>query len=341
MREFDKFFPECKKFRLTKSFRLPEKIHKISQNLIKKNIDRKEDIFITSKKIADSVRVVRVENDTEEARFVLKEIKSLLKTGINYSDIAVLFRTAGRGRKIEEIFIKDGLPYNVIGKSGFYTRKEIKALVNYLEFLIQKRKTLLNLPFEKFILKQEETTVKTRDLILKGKNIKDEYFKNISDIIKKHIEFSEELSPCEILQEFLDKTQYIRFIAERQDAIEEIENINDFLAMSKGYKRIKKFLDALSLSNFLEHEKKEEGVSLMTVHGAKGLEFRFVFITGLYEGGFPISRALSSKKELEEERRLFYVALTRVTQKVYLVYPLKRYGFPAVPSRFLEEIFIP
>lgn len=341
MREFDKFFPECKKFRLTKSFRLPEKIYKISQNLIKKNIERKKDIFITSKKIADSVRVVRTETEIEEARFVLKEIKFLLKNGVNYSDIAVLFRTAGRGKKIEEAFIKQGIPYNVIGKSGFYTRREIKALVNYLEFLIHRRKTLLNLPFEKFLLRAEDTTVKTRDLILKGENIKDEYFKRMADVIKKHIEFSKEISPYEILQEFLDATQYLKFISERQEAIEELENINDLLNMSKSYKRVKKFLDALSLSIFLEHEKREEGVSLMTVHGAKGLEFRFVFLTGLYEGSFPISRSLSSKKELEEERRLFYVALTRATQKVYLVYPMKRYGFPAVPSRFLEEIFIP
>lgn len=341
MREFEKIFPDCKKFKLTKSFRLPEKIYNASQNLIRKNRERKGEIFITSKKGMDSLKIVKAENETNEAKFVIKEIKELLKKGANYSDIAVLFRTAGKGRKIEEFLIKEGIPYNLVGKSGFYTRKEVKALIDYLEFLINKKKTLLNLPVEKFFLRIEESVIKTRDLILKEENIKDEYFKNISQTLKRHMEFAKEIPPSQIIQEFLNSTQYLKFISEREEGIEEIENINELIAMSKNYKRIKEFLDALNLSSFLEHEKKEEGISLMTVHGAKGLEFRFVFITGLFEGGFPISRALSSKKELEEERRLFYVALTRATERVYLIYPLKRYGFPVTPSRFLEEIFIP
>jgi DNA helicase-2/ATP-dependent DNA helicase PcrA len=340
MREFERFFPNCKKFKLTKSFRLPEKIYNVSQNLIKKNKNREERIFITSKKNGESLKIIRTENEDEEAKFVLNEIKSLLRKNINYSDIAVLFRTINKGRKIEELLLINGIPYNLIGKGSFYARNEIRALLNYLEFLISEKKTLLNLPLEKFLLRIHETIPKTRDMILKGKEISDKYFKNISDVIKKHIEFKNEIPPSEILTEFIESTEYLKFINEKGE-IDEIENINEIIMMSKGYKNIKEFLDAINLSGFLEYHKKEEGVFLSTVHGAKGLEFKYVFIIGLYEGSFPISRALSSAEELEEERRLFYVALTRATEKVYLTYPLKRFGIPQIPSRFLEEIFIP
>ncbi len=340
MRKFEKYFPECKKFRLTKSFRLPEKIYIAAQNLIKKNKDRENKIFITSKKGEDSLKVIKVENENEEAKFIFNEINSLLKKGVNYSDIAILTRTTSKGRKIEEIFIKGGVPYNLIGKSGFYTRSEVKALISYLEFLVSGKKTFLNFPLEKFLLRFEKSIPKTRDMLLSNRKIEDKYFKNISETIKKHLEFSKELSPYEILKEFLEVTEYLKFLKER-DEIDEFENINELLMMSKGYKKLKEFIDALNLSSFLEHEKKEEGVFLSTAHGVKGLEFKFVFISGLYEGSFPISRALSNIKEIEEERRLFYVALTRATERVYLIYPLKRFGIPQVPSRFIEEIFIP
>lgn len=340
MKEFEKYFPECKKFRLTKSFRLPEKIYIAAQNLIKKNKDRENKIFITSKKGEDSLKIIKVENENEEAKFILNEVNSLLKKGANYSDIVIITRTISKSRKIEEVFIRGGLPYNLIGKSGFYTRTEVKALINYLEFLISKKKTLLNLPVEKFLLRIEDSIPKTRDRLLSNKKIEDKYFKNISETIKKHLEFSKELPPYQILKEFIESTEYLKFLTEREQ-IEEVENINELIMMSKGYKRIKEFLDALNLSSFLEHEKKEEGVFLSTAHGVKGLEFKFVFISGLYEGSFPISRALSNIKEIEEERRLFYVVLTRATERVYLIYPLKRFGIPQVPSRFIEEIFIP
>ncbi|MEO0275342.1 MAG: UvrD-helicase domain-containing protein [candidate division WOR-3 bacterium] len=340
MREFEKYFPECKKFRLTKSFRLPEKIYIAAQNLIKKNKDRENKIFITIKKGEDSLKVIKAENENEEAKFILNEINSLLKKGANYSDIAIITRTISKSRKIEEILIKGGMPYNLIGKSGFYTRKEVKALISYLEFLVSGKKTFLNFPLEKFLLRFEKSIPKTRDMLLSNRKIEDKYFKNISETIKKHLEFSKELSPYEILKEFLEVTEYLKFLKER-DEIDEFENINELLMMSKGYKKIREFIDALNLSSFLEHEKKEEGVFISTVHGVKGLEFKFVFISGLYEGSFPISRALSNIKEMEEERRLFYVALTRATERVYLIYPLKRFGIPQVPSRFIEEIFIP
>ncbi len=340
MREFEKYFPGCKKFRLTKSFRLPEKIYIAAQNLIKKNKDREERIFITTKKGEDSLKVIKVENENEEAKFILNEINLLLKKGTDYSDVAIITRTISKSRKIEEIFIKEGMPYNLIGKSGFYTRKEVKSLINYLEFLISGKKKLLDLPVEKFLLRLEESIPKTRDMLLKSKKNQDKYFKNISETIKKHLEFSKELSPYEILKEFIESTEYLKFLKERNE-IEEIENINELLMASKGYKRIKDFIDALNLSSFLEYDKKEEGVFVSTVHGVKGLEFKFVFMSGLYEGSFPISRALSNIKEIEEERRLFYVGLTRATERVYLIYPLKRFGIPQVPSRFIEEIFIP
>ncbi len=243
-------------------------------------------------------------------------------------NIAILSRVSFYLKNFEDSLKREGISFNVQGKSRFYLKGIVRALINYLESVYTGKKT----PFKnslKFFLGEKALKKLPEDILL---------------LWKEHQKRYPVKTPREVIDEYMEKIGFFELIKSLppDQEKEEREIIEEFYYILSPYKQgeIKKFLDSFAILENLETDRKEGGVFVSTIHGAKGLEFEIVFITGLSESLFPRKGSLSSRKELDEERRLFYVALTRSFGKVFLTRPKTRMGRKLLPSRFLEEMII-
>ena len=355
---FEKDYKNTKAILLEQNYRSTKNILGAANDIIKNNKNRKEKNLWTDNDLGLKIKYKRCDDEKDEANYVLSNIKKLIKEGVSPEEIAVLYRTNAQSRNIEEAFLRENIPYKVVGSFYFYNRKEIKDLICYLKLIYNPSddislSRIINVPKRGIGLKtMENLTVKAHilndsifNVIDSGKEL--EFKKLILEFQK----LSEELSLTELVDLILDKTG-IRRELELEDTIESqsrIENLEEFKSITKNFENkygvisLSEFLDEISLvTDVEEHKNQTDVVTLMTVHSAKGLEFDNVFIIGLEEGIFPHSMCLYSSNEIEEERRLCYVAVTRARKTLTLINTKKRLLFGQdsynPPSRFISEI---
>jgi DNA helicase-2/ATP-dependent DNA helicase PcrA len=265
------------------------------------------------------VYAAKTEND--EANYIINEIKRLTRKQYRYGDIAILYRVNYISRIYEEALVKARIPHTLIGGSSFYERTDIKPLIEYLELI--ERHAAANRP-------QQKSTGKVIPLALTLFKIGKQKRDRAATIMTYHLEHRSVLSPARMIGDIVD------VVGLRG------ENIDELMSLARGYTHLglSGFLNEVRLVQELDlRDWGKNTVKLLTVHSAKGLEFPVVFIVDLIEDVFPLTKKMASGEDIEEERRLCYVALTRAQKKLYLLYSKRRYGRFQQPSRFLLDMF--
>lgn len=353
--ELKRFFPKLKEFRLTRNFRTPTSIMNLSQNLISHNRKRiKKAVVALKKDTGGEIRLIKAKDEIDEARTIASKILSLHGEGISFEHIAVFLRVHSQSFPFEKEFASKGIPFKSVSV-GFYDREEIRALISYLKILAgDTSRDNVYLVLKRFLDLQEKEADSFASKIAgkrrlrfpkdfserKRKQILNfrSHLKNIGDIVKSQ-------SPREILESFLETSGYMKKLEKKDQSaskLNERESIEEFLELTQdfGPGELNSLLNRITFlkeSGFVSSP--EAGVFLSTIHTAKGLEFPIVFVPGLLEGVCPLFKAISDPDELEEERRLLYVAMTRAQEKLFLSFPRKRFGRFFEPSRFLMELF--
>lgn len=358
MLSFKDDFEKVEVVYLSENYRSTETIVNASKYLITNNKTREEKPLYAIKSGGDKIKLYVAINEIDEARFVIKKIIELRELGINFSQIAVLYRTNAQSRTFEEAAILFNIPYRLVGGIKFYQRKEIKDILSYLRIILNEKDFLslervFNFPktgigektFEKIkvSLENEKSLIDALKKILESVNIK-----KVKESIIKFVDFYEKWQNLkdnifELINNIINDVQFLENLEE-----EKKENIYEFFNIVKefidrtGSTKLEDFLSYISLISDVDTIDASDKITLMTVHSAKGLEFNIVFIVGLEEGLFPHFRSLLSDGDIEEERRLLYVAMTRAKENLYLTYSIRRTrrGIPEFlePSRFLSEI---
>ncbi len=366
---FEKDFKDADVIKLEQNYRSTDKILDTANVLIENNSERKDKNLWTDNKNGSKPIYRSTNVESEEAKFVLDNIKELTYQGYDAKDFAILYRTNAQSRSFEEILMKNLINYKVIGGLKFYDRKEIKDLVSYLKIIVNPKddlalKRIINEPKRgignKSIAELESIStlheISMLDLIRldefrpllndRLKKLADKFYMPLKDIFDN----IENYKIVDLINEVLDKSGYLKML-ETSYSVEDrsrIDNINEFISSAAEYEEEKSddtifdYLENLSLLSDLDKtEDKDNSVSLMTMHAAKGLEFPIVFVVGLDEGLFPGKRSID-EGNVEEERRLFYVGITRAREKLFLTSSKSRrnYGKPIFykPSRFVDEI---
>jgi len=362
---FEKDYPKVVVIKLEQNYRSTKNILSTANSIIKHNSERKDKKMWTENKDGELITLYTAENEKDEAFYIVKQIDQIL--GNNPHDtLAVLYRTNAQSRNMEEALLKAGYPYKLVGGMRFYERKEIKDIIAYLRLIQNQKDTLsliriINTPrrgigpkvVEGLSDKAIELKCKPGELFLKEDVELDKKIRSFSLLLKSFIEKSKELNVVDLLKYVLDRTEYIKYIDDGTDeAKSRIENIRELGTVASRYISLKpedslrEFLSDISLIETEEEKRKEEGktsnITLMTIHAAKGLEFDHVFVIGMEEGLFPHTRSFLDPSEMEEERRLAYVAVTRARKKLSLLHADSRLYFgqrQANPiSRFIEDI---
>lgn len=370
---FEEDYPEARTIMLEQNYRSTSTILNAANEVIKLNGGRKPKKLWTDKGDGDKIKVYRADSEHDEGYFVTSEISKNVNQGKSYQDHAILYRTNAQSRVIEEILIKSDIPYQIVGGIKFYDRKEIKDILGYLRLISNPDDDLslvrvINVPkrgigdtsVAKLSAAAAERGVSifqvlavVDDLGFAGKtrNALVEFY----DMIAALSQMVDYLSVTELTEKMLEMSQY-RIDMQRENTIESrsrLENIDEFLSVTMEFeknnddKSLVSFLTDLALIADIdsvndEEEDRSDAVILMTMHSAKGLEFPVVFIVGMEEGVFPHSRAFQDNEELEEERRLAYVGITRAEKQLFLTCAQMRTLFGRTtanpPSRFLDEI---
>ena len=330
--KFKEDFKNTKTFSLSQNYRSTQKILDAASSVISKNNTHPVLKLWTENEKGQDVRVFEAINEQKEAEFITEEIERI-KTqnpSFKYYDFAVLYRTNAQSRSIEEIFIHKSIPYILIGGTRFYERKEIKDALAYLRVLAN--------PKDKISLKRIEKLGKGR--------------------FEKFLEFSSGLEitdlnqkqTIELMDNVLKVTNYLELYDQKdEDDAERLENVKELRSVAIAFPSLENFLENVALveqeympDHIKDEMGKKDAVNLMTLHAAKGLEFPVVFMVGMEEGLFPHSRSLMDKHELEEERRLCYVGMTRAKENLFLTYSRKRLFFGQktmnIVSRFILEL---
>ena len=355
---FEKDYPKADIVKLEENYRSTANILNVANDIIKNNKKRKEKILWTKNEEGLKIKYHRAYDEKDEAHYVGGEIKKILEIGIPKSEIAILYRTNAQSRNMEEELLSENIPYKVVGSFYFYNRKEIKDLISYLKLIYNSHDDVslmrvINVPkrqigpktIENLALKAADKGISMYEAIDSGKELS---FKLLIEDIKRQ---SEDLSLTEIVDLVLDKTGMRREL-EKEKTIESevrLENLEEFKSITKNFEEnngiisLEEFLLEIALvSDVEEHKNNNDVITLMTVHAAKGLEFSYVFIIGFEEGLFPHFNSINNSEDLEEERRLCYVAITRAKKGLTLVNAKRRmlYGKTGQnpPSRFIGEI---
>lgn len=324
LEKFSEDFPQTKIFNLEQNYRSTQKILDFAYEVISKNQTHPVLHLFTQNEEGEEIDYYNADNEEAEAMYVASEIEKL--RGDDYSRFAVLYRTNAQSRVIEEAFLHYSIPYTLVGGTRFYERKEIKDILSYLRLIVNP-----------------EDTIATERIKKLGKG-------RWSKFVKLHEsdkEKTDDLATAEVMERILAETGYLdMYNPIDEEDYTRLENIKELKSVAINFPKLVDFLEQVALveSEYFEGEKKkknQEGVRLMTLHQAKGLEFPYVFIVGVEEGILPHSRSIDDVFQLEEERRLFYVGITRAKEKLYITYAKRRFIFgrrnEAMKSRFLGE----
>lgn len=355
---FEKDYPNALSIKLEQNYRSTKNILDAANCVIRNNQSRKEKNLWSTKGDGEKVTYYRAYDQLDEAHQVASFIKKIQDSGKSLSQVAILYRTNAQSRVMEEELLKDSIPYHIVGGLSFYSRKEIKDLLAYLKLIYNEKDDVsflrvINTPKRGIGLKtiqalQTRADINNSSLFDAIDGGKEQPFKDLILSLKK---VSETVSLTELIDKVLDASG-IRKELEAEKSIEaevRLENLKEFKSITKAFEErlglvsLEDFLYEISLVNDKdEYSESKDKVSLMTVHSVKGLEFDIVFVIGLEEGIFPHMNSLYSSYDVEEERRLCYVAITRAREKLYLFNARRRvlFGNEQInpPSRFLGEI---
>ena len=356
---FEKDYKDAKVVLLEENYRSTKTILNAANNVIKNNKVRKEKNLWTQNEEGSKITYYKAFDEKDESNYVVNEIKKLIEKGVNPKDICVLYRANAQSRTVEEAFLTSNISYNIVGSYAFYNRKEIKDLIAYLKLIYNNKDDvsllrIINYPkrgignkaIENLAIKSNVLDKSLYEVIDSGKELD---FKNMIEEIKKE---ESHLTLTELIDMVLDKSGMKKSLEDeksieadiRLENLEEFKSIAKAMEINEGIVSLEELLDKLALVSDVSEQKNdnEDKVTLMTMHAVKGLEYDYVFIVGVEEGLFPHNNSLESNDELEEERRLCYVAITRAKKKLYLINARIRilYGKVSsnVPSRFINEI---
>ncbi len=366
---FDKLFNNCKQIKLEQNYRSTSNILNAANAVIKNNRLRKGKSLWTDTGDGDKITLKQLPNQNFEAQYVADKILESIKTdNSRFSDFAVLYRMNSQSAPFENVFSKSGIPYRMLGGLRFFDRKEIRDIVAYLCVISNtcdnvRLKRIVNEPKRKIgdstLAAVEALAAMEKTSIFDIMRRSDEYIQlqkvsnrliAFTDFIESMIALAENCSVSELINNVVDKSGYHdMLIAEGETGIERLRNIDELLAGAASYDEsaenpnLTEYLEDVALvSDTDNYDKSADAVVMMTVHSAKGLEFPIVFIPGLEEGIFPGMLSMSVDDEVEEERRLCYVAITRAKKKLYLLNVRERMMFAKTrynpPSRFVDEI---
>ncbi len=355
---FEKDYKKAQVIMLEQNYRSTKKILEAANCVIRNNKQRKEKKLWTENEEGENIKYYRSYDGRDEAHYVSEKIKKLIEQGVSSEDIAILYRTNAQSRTMEEELLKEGTSYHVVGGVSFYARKEIKDLLAYLKLIHNPKDNvsllrIINTPkrgiglktIEELTKKADQEKISLYEAISTGKELQ------FRQMIERLIQIKEEISLTELIEKVLDSST-LKQELENEGTMEaeiRLENLEEFKSITMAYEAregeisLEDFLFEVSLvSDKDEYSSGQGKVNLMTVHSVKGLEYDYVFIIGLEEGLFPHINSLMDAGELEEERRLCYVAITRAKKDLYLLNARKRilFGKDQVnpPSRFIGEI---
>ena len=359
--QFEDAFDEVSVVVLEQNYRSTQNILDAANAVIAQNFGRKPKELWTETGPGDAIVRFHADDEGDEAAFVARTMQTLRTGGRKWGDMAVFYRTNPQSRVVEEIFMRFGIPYKVVGGTRFYDRREIKDAVAYLRVVTNPLdevsvKRVLNMPKRGV----GDTSISRLDVFAREENIS--FFEalrrageaGVSGAARRGIESfiavidevvaQEEQTPGALFESILDKSGYLAEF-ENENSVEDagrLENLGELVSSAKEFAQVDEFLEQVSLVADADDLSDDDKVIMMTMHAAKGLEYPVVFIVGVEEGLFPHSRALVDANELEEERRLAYVGITRAQERLFLTHAWSRQQFGTTqynpPSRFLEEI---
>ena len=355
---FEKDYPDSKSITLNQNYRSTNTILNAANNVIKNNVERKEVNLYSTFGDGVKIKYFRGNDEKDEVKLVIDEIKKLLDEGYDYNDFAILYRTNAQSRNVEDAILKVNWPYRVVGSYYFYKRKEIKDLLCYLRLISNHQddvslERVINVPKRGI----GDTSINNLRSLARENN--ECMFKCLSK--PKEVEFKKLILELTEDAKDLDLTELIDVVLEKSGMKEELEkehtleadirleNLMEFKSITENYQKetgtvnLEDFLEDISIvADQSEHETLDNAVTLMTMHAAKGLEFKVVFLIGMEEGIMPHSMSLNEESELEEERRLCYVGITRAKERLYITNAKRRMLFGNTnmnpPSRFIAEI---
>ncbi len=369
--DFEKDFPNAVVIKLEQNYRSTKNILTAANEVIKHNSARKDKTLWTENDTGSIIHVFRADNDIEEAVFVTEIINKNALKGKKYKDFAVLYRTNAQSRAIEDRFVRKGIPYRLFGGVRFYERKEIKDILAYLKLIDNSAdavaiKRIINVPKrgigDKTVETAENAASKNGTTLFEALGCAAEYpelksrgkkLGEFYELICSFKQKAEELSVHELIEYVVNATGYRDELEQdgSDDAMMRIENIEEFASKAAEFEKenenatLSAFLEDVALvADIDSYSEDDDAVVLMTLHSAKGLEFPYVFMIGMEEGLFPSGRATNTgdPKELEEERRLCYVGITRAKKELFLTYARQRMQHGQfvynAPSRFLGEL---
>lgn len=369
---FKKDYPDLEVVKLEQNYRSTKNIVNAANSVIAKNKTQLEKNIFSNNEEGSKIEVIKAVTENDEGRIIANEIFEGKLKGLSNNDFAILYRTNAQSRSFEESLRKINIPYRIIGGLSFYQRKEIKDILAYLRFIVNQKdeeafKRIINNPkrgigdttVAKIIVTASENGLSIWDVVSNIANYFDGRAANaiagFSDLIKSYLILLEDnkdahyialhvAKTSRLLHElYMDKT--VEGVARHENVQELLNSIRSFVDNDENEdKSLGAFLQTVSLLTNADQDDDPtaERVTMMTVHGAKGLEFKHVFVVGMEENLFPSQMMIRSRDDLEEERRLFYVAITRAEKQLTLSYAQQRYNWGKVsycePSRFLEEI---
>lgn len=355
---FEKDYPDAVSITLNQNYRSTNTILTAANNVIKNNVERKEVNLFSTYGDGVKIKYFRGLDEKDEVRLVTDEIRKLLNEGYTYNDFAILYRTNAQSRNVEDAILKLNYPYRVVGSYYFYKRKEIKDLLCYLRLISNHQddvslERVINVPkrgigttsIQNITSLANDNNTSMFDCLSKPKEL--EFKKLILDLTEE----AKNKDLTELIDLVLEKSGMKKELENEHslDADIRLENLMEFKSITENYQKdtgnvnLEDFLEDISLvADSQEHQELDNAITLMTMHAAKGLEFKVVFLIGMEEGIMPHFMSLESTSDLEEERRLCYVAITRAKERLYITNAKRRLLFGTVnmnpPSRFISEI---
>ena len=362
---FERDYPNAAIIKLEQNYRSTKLILDAAHAVILKNKDRSDKKLWTSANDGQPVQMVQIQNERAEGEAIIRRIQTYVDMHLRkYSDFAVLYRTNAQSRSIEEQFVRYGIPYKIVGGVRFYDRAEIKDIIGYLRLIYQPEdlvsfSRVVNVPsrgigaksmqnfldwriMESLTLDEAFSNIENAPLMAKAKNA----LKDFISVVQSLRVASEELPVAVLIDKLLKATDYLKHLDDGSVQAEvRQENVKELMSVAKAYSEagLSSFLEEVALVSDLDGlNNSNDSVTLMTLHAAKGLEFPVVFMPGMEESIFPHSRALFDQSEMEEERRLCYVGMTRAREELFMMYTDSRILYGGLqhnpPSRFLGEI---
>ncbi len=373
MLDFEHDFPDARVIRLEENYRSTQIILDAANGVIAENQERLGKTLFTSRKGGDLVTIATAADERDEAEWIARELRARSAEDYPYRSMAILYRTNAQSRALEEAMRRTGVPYRVVGAAGFYERREIKDLIAYLRLAVnpaddeaflravQVPKRGIGLAslttlhaaarqWSKALLATAAIADRISDLrpLAKGR------IQGFADLIDGFRQRSKELPPAPLLEHIVEAIDYESHVTqEGPQGMDRMENVRELIAGAAEWEEesepedpssvVEQFLTSAALTSVADEVGGDpEGVTLMTLHTAKGLEWPIVFLSGMEDGLFPLSRSLDSPKALEEERRLAYVGITRAQHRIYVTWARMRrragQQMPGIASRFIDGI---